>query len=128
MPLWKVPSVWKLPPPQSIRGAPKLPPKPPFLSRKSLELKPSQTNFHGKVGKETSLPVTLSEWKLFRAVEAASRRKNLPWLVLKIQEIFDSKRGKKKVKLLSPAGRETAPVKGETSGNESDTENQPKSE
>ncbi|NXD02784.1 DEN2C protein, partial [Certhia familiaris] len=48
-------------------------------------------------------------------------------LVLKIQEIFDSKRGKKKVKLLSPAGREAAPVKGETSGNESDTENQPKS-
>lgn len=33
-------------------------------------------------------------------------------LVLKIQEIFDSKRGKKKVKLLSPAGREAAPVKG----------------
>lgn len=33
-------------------------------------------------------------------------------LVLKIQEIFDSKRGKKKVKVLSPAGREAAPVKG----------------
>lgn len=32
--------------------------------------------------------------------------------MLKIQEIFDSKRGKKKVKLLSPAGREAAPVKG----------------
>lgn len=57
-----------------------LPPKPPFLNRKSLELKPSQTNFQGKVGKETSLPVTLSEWKLFQAVEAASRRKNLPWV------------------------------------------------
>ncbi|NXE68753.1 DEN2C protein, partial [Calcarius ornatus] len=128
LPLWKVPSVWKLPPPRSISRAPKPPPKPPFLSRKSLELKPSQTNFQGKVGKETSLPVTLSEWKLFRAVEAASRRKNLPWLVLKIQEIFDSKRGKKKVKLLSPAGREAAAVKGETSGNESDTENQPKSD
>uniref|UniRef100_A0A8D2NHA9 DENN domain containing 2C n=1 Tax=Zonotrichia albicollis TaxID=44394 RepID=A0A8D2NHA9_ZONAL len=128
LPLWKVPSVWKLPPPRSISRAPKPPPKPPFLSRKSLELKPSQTNFQGKVGKETSLPVTLSEWKLFRAVEAASRRKNLPWLVLKIQEIFDSKRGKRKVKLLSPAGREAAPVKGETSGNESDTENQPRSE
>ncbi|KFO54962.1 DENN domain-containing protein 2C, partial [Corvus brachyrhynchos] len=71
LPLWKVPSVWKLPPPRSISRAPKL--------------------------------------------------------VLKIQEIFDSKRGKKKVKVLSPAGREAAPVKGETSGNESDTENQPKS-
>ncbi|XP_027551058.1 DENN domain-containing protein 2C isoform X2 [Neopelma chrysocephalum] len=111
LPLWKVPSVWKLPPPRSISRAPKPPPKPPFLSRKSLELKPSQISFQGRV-KDTSLPVTLSEWKLFRAVEAASRRKNLPWLVLKIQEIFDSKRGKKKVKLLSPAGREAPPVKG----------------
>ncbi|XP_065505417.1 DENN domain-containing protein 2C isoform X1 [Caloenas nicobarica] len=127
LPLWKVPSVWKLPPPRSTRGAPKPPPKPRFLSRKTLELKPSQTNFQGKMVKDTTLPVTLSEWKLFRAVEAASRRKNMPWLVLKIQETFDSKRGKKKVKLLVPAGREAPPVKGETSGNESDTENQPKS-
>ncbi|KFO05712.1 DENN domain-containing protein 2C, partial [Balearica regulorum gibbericeps] len=71
LPLWKVPSVWKLPPPRGTSRAPKL--------------------------------------------------------VLKIQEIFDSKRGKKRVKLLSPAGREAPPVKGETSGNESDTENQPKS-
>ncbi|XP_009696363.1 PREDICTED: DENN domain-containing protein 2C, partial [Cariama cristata] len=71
LPLWKVPSVWKLPPTRSTSRAPKL--------------------------------------------------------VLKIQEIFDSKRGKKKVKLLSPAGREAPPVKGETNGNESDTENQPRS-
>ncbi|KAM7082678.1 DENN domain-containing protein 2C isoform 2-T2 [Ciconia maguari] len=127
IPLWKVPSVWKLPPHRSTSRAPKPPPKPPFLSRKSLELKPSQTSFQGKMVKDTTLPVTLTEWKLFRAVEAASRRKNLPWLVLKIQEIFDSKRGKKRVKLLSPAGREAPPVKGETSGNGSDTENQPKS-
>ncbi|XP_062461653.1 DENN domain-containing protein 2C isoform X2 [Pezoporus occidentalis] len=127
LPLWKVPSVWKLPPPRSTRRAPKPPPKPPFLSRKTLEPKPSQSSFQGKMVKDTTLPVTLSEWKLFRAVEAASRRKNLPWLVLKIQEVFDSKRGKKRVKLLSAAGREAPPVKGETSGNESDTENQPKS-
>ncbi|KGL96112.1 DENN domain-containing protein 2C, partial [Charadrius vociferus] len=70
LPLWKVPSIWKLRPPRSTIRAPKL--------------------------------------------------------VLKVQEIFDSKRGKKRVKLLSPAGREAPPVKGETSGNESDTENQPK--
>ncbi|NXO54303.1 DEN2C protein, partial [Aramus guarauna] len=127
LPLWKVPSVWKLPPPRGTSRAPKPPPKPPFLNRKSLELKPSQTIFQGKMVKDTTLPVTLTEWKLFQAVEAASRRKNLPWLVLKIQEIFDSKRGKKRVKLLSPAGREAPPMKGETSGNESDTENQPKS-
>ncbi|KFV42054.1 DENN domain-containing protein 2C, partial [Tyto alba] len=71
LPLWKVPSVWKIPPPRSTSKAPKL--------------------------------------------------------VLKIQEIFDSKRGKRRVKLLSPTGREVPPMKGETSGNESDTENQPKS-
>ncbi|NXJ88719.1 DEN2C protein, partial [Corythaixoides concolor] len=127
LPLWKVPSVWKLPPPRSTSRAPKPPPKPRFLSRKTLQLKLSQTSFQGKVAKDTTLPVTLTEWKLFRAVEAASKRKNLPWLVLKIQEIFDSKRGRKRVKLLSPAGRELPPMKGETSGNESDTENQPKS-
>ncbi|XP_075299347.1 DENN domain-containing protein 2C isoform X4 [Opisthocomus hoazin] len=127
LPLWKVPSVWKLPPPRSTSRAPKPPPKPPFLSRKTFELKSSQTSFQRKMVKDTTLPVTLAEWKLFRAVEAASRRNNLPWLVLKIQEIFDSKRGKKKVKLLSPAGREAPPVKGEANGNESDTENQPKS-
>ncbi|NXI53383.1 DEN2C protein, partial [Chloroceryle aenea] len=127
LPLWKVPSVWKLPPPRNTSRAPKPPPKPPFLSRKTLELKPFQTSFQGKMVKDTTLPVTLSEWKLFQAVDAASRRKNLPWLVLKIQEIFDSKRGKKRVKLHNPAGREVPPVKGETSGNESDTENQPKS-
>ncbi|NXF30148.1 DEN2C protein, partial [Nyctibius bracteatus] len=126
LPLWKVPSVWKLPPPRSTSMAPKPPPKPPFLSRKTLELKPSQTSLQGKMVKDTTLPVTLTEWKLFRAVEAASRKKKLPWLVLKIQEIFDSKRGKKRVKLLSP-GREAPPVKGETSGNESDMEIQPKS-
>uniref|UniRef100_A0A8C2U6H9 DENN domain containing 2C n=1 Tax=Coturnix japonica TaxID=93934 RepID=A0A8C2U6H9_COTJA len=127
LPLWKVPSVWKLPPSQSTNRAPKLPPKPSFLSRKTFELKPSPTSLQGKIVKETTLPVTLTDWKLFRAVEASSRRKNLPWMVLKIQEIFVSKRGKKRVKLLSPAGREVPPTKGETSGNESDTENQPKS-
>ncbi|XP_010722676.1 DENN domain-containing protein 2C isoform X3 [Meleagris gallopavo] len=127
LPLWKVPSVWKLPPSQSTSRAPKLPPKPSFLSRKTFELKPSLTSLQGKIVKDTTLPVTLTDWKLFRAVEATSRRKNLPWMVLKIQEIFVSKRGKKRVKLLSPAGKEVLPTKGETSGNESDTENQPKS-
>lgn len=33
-------------------------------------------------------------------------------MVLKIQEIFVSKRGKKRVKLLSPAGKEMPPTKG----------------
>ncbi|NXC40084.1 DEN2C protein, partial [Penelope pileata] len=126
LPLWKVPSVWKLPPSRSTSRAPKCLPKPSFLSRKTLELKPSLTGLQGRMVKDTTLPVMLTEWKLFRAVEAASRRKNLPWMVLKIQEIFDSKRGKKRVKLLGPAGTEAPPTKGETSGNESDAENQPK--
>ncbi|NXD12065.1 DEN2C protein, partial [Nothocercus nigrocapillus] len=126
LPLWKIPSVWKLPPAQSTTKAPKLPPKPRFLSRKTLELKTSQARSQGKMLKDITLPVTLKEWKLFGAAEAASRRRNFPWLVQKIQEIFDSKRGKKRVKLLSPSGKEAPPVKGETSGNESDTENWPK--
>lgn len=33
--------------------------------------------------KDTTLPVTLTEWKLFGAVEAASRRKNLSWVRFK---------------------------------------------
>uniref|UniRef100_A0A8C6ZSG2 DENN domain containing 2C n=1 Tax=Nothoprocta perdicaria TaxID=30464 RepID=A0A8C6ZSG2_NOTPE len=125
LPLWKIPSVWRLPPSQSTIRAPKLS-KPPFLSRKTLELKPSQTRSQRKMLKDITLPVTLNEWKLFGVAEAASRRKNLPWLVLKIQEIFDSKCGKKRVKLLSPSGKEVPPMKGETSGNESNTENWPK--
>ncbi|NXJ74377.1 DEN2C protein, partial [Trogon melanurus] len=128
LPLWKVPSVWKIPPPRSTSRAPQLPPKPRFLSRKTLELKPSQTSFQGKTVKDTTLPVMLTEWKLLQSVETASKRKNARWLVLKIQEIFDSKCAKKRVKLLRPAGREALPMKGETSGNESDTENQPKSQ
>uniref|UniRef100_A0A674KAI3 DENN domain containing 2C n=1 Tax=Terrapene triunguis TaxID=2587831 RepID=A0A674KAI3_9SAUR len=71
LPLWRVPSAWKLPPPKNAFKPPKL--------------------------------------------------------VLKIQEIFESKRGKKKVKLLAYTGKEAPPAKGETSGNESETENLPKS-
>uniref|UniRef100_A0A4X2KKH2 DENN domain containing 2C n=1 Tax=Vombatus ursinus TaxID=29139 RepID=A0A4X2KKH2_VOMUR len=49
-----------------------------------------------------------------------------PKLVLKIQDIFDSKRGKKRVKLHPCTGKETPPAKGEASGNESDAEYLPK--
>uniref|UniRef100_A0A674K8U4 DENN domain containing 2C n=1 Tax=Terrapene triunguis TaxID=2587831 RepID=A0A674K8U4_9SAUR len=125
LPLWRVPSAWKLPPPKNAFKPPKLPPKPTFLHRKTLELKAARACLRGK---DTTLPVTLTEWKLFRAGEAVGRkRKNLPQLVLKIQEIFESKRGKKKVKLLAYTGKEAPPAKGETSGNESETENLPKS-
>ncbi|KYO48381.1 suppression of tumorigenicity 5 protein isoform B [Alligator mississippiensis] len=127
LPLWRVPSAWKLFPPLATDKPPKPPPKPPFFGRKTMELKNPRACVRGKLVKDTTLPVTLSEWKLFRAGEAASRRrKDLPPLVLKIQEIFDSKRGKKRVKLQPCTGKEVPASKGETSGNESDSENLPK--
>ncbi|XP_003793892.3 DENN domain-containing protein 2C isoform X2 [Otolemur garnettii] len=50
-----------------------------------------------------------------------------PKLVLKIDDIFESKRGKKRVKLHPYPGKEVVPpAKGETSGNESDAEYLPK--
>uniref|UniRef100_A0A5F9CHR0 DENN domain containing 2C n=1 Tax=Oryctolagus cuniculus TaxID=9986 RepID=A0A5F9CHR0_RABIT len=49
-----------------------------------------------------------------------------PKFVLKIDDIFESKRGKKKVKLHPYTGKEIPPSKGETSGNESDAEYLPK--
>uniref|UniRef100_A0A8C5ZPP0 DENN domain containing 2C n=1 Tax=Marmota marmota marmota TaxID=9994 RepID=A0A8C5ZPP0_MARMA len=49
-----------------------------------------------------------------------------PKLVLKIEDIFESKRGKKKVKLHPYNAKDVPPSKGETSGNESDAEYLPK--
>uniref|UniRef100_G3SRV4 DENN domain containing 2C n=1 Tax=Loxodonta africana TaxID=9785 RepID=G3SRV4_LOXAF len=127
LPMWRSPSAWKLPPPKSAFKTPKLPPKPQFLLRKTMELKNSQAYLRSKLTKDASLPVTLTEWKLFRAGEVANRkRKNLPRFVLKIDDIFESKRGKKRVKLHPYTGKEVPPSKGETSGNESDAEYLPK--
>ncbi|KAM5295029.1 DENN domain-containing protein 2C isoform 2-T2 [Glossophaga mutica] len=126
-PLWRPPSAWRLPPPKSAFRAPKIPPKPQFLNRKTMELKSSQAYLRSKFTKDTTLPVTLTEWKLFRAGEVANRkRKNLPRLVLRIDDIFESKRGKKRVKLHPYTGKDVPPSKGETSGNESDAEYLPK--
>ncbi|XP_061042125.1 DENN domain-containing protein 2C isoform X1 [Eubalaena glacialis] len=128
LPMWRSPSTWKLPPPKSAFKAPKLPSKPQFLHRKTMELKSSQVYLRSKLTKDTTLPVTLTEWKLFRAGEVANRkRKNLPRLVLKIDDIFESKRGKKRVKLHLYTGKDVPPFKGETSGYESDAEYLPKS-
>uniref|UniRef100_A0A2K5I843 UDENN domain-containing protein n=1 Tax=Colobus angolensis palliatus TaxID=336983 RepID=A0A2K5I843_COLAP len=63
-----------------------------------------------------------SAWKLPPAKSAFKA----PKLVLKIDDIFESKRGKKKVKLHSYTGKELPPTKGEISGNESDAEYLPK--
>uniref|UniRef100_A0A452U634 DENN domain containing 2C n=1 Tax=Ursus maritimus TaxID=29073 RepID=A0A452U634_URSMA len=111
LPMWRSPSAWKLPPPKSAFRAPKLPPKPQFLHRKTMELKSSQAYLRSKKKKG----------------EVANRkRKNLPRLVLKIADIFESKRGKKRVKLHPYTGKDVPPSKGETSGNESDAEYLPK--
>ncbi|KAM6167733.1 DENN domain-containing protein 2C isoform 2-T2 [Erethizon dorsatum] len=63
-----------------------------------------------------------SAWKL-PPTKSAFRT---PKLVLKIDDVFQSKRGKKKVKLHPYTGKEVPPSKGETSGNESDGEYLPK--
>ncbi|XP_033008909.1 DENN domain-containing protein 2C [Lacerta agilis] len=127
-PLWRIPSAWKLPPARNTIKPPKLPPKSHFLHRKTLELKTTRICLRGRLPKDTTLPVTLTEWKFFKAGEAGSRkRKNLPRLVLKIQEIFDSKRGKKRVKLVAQTGKEVSPARGETNGYDSEPENLPKS-
>ncbi|XP_052587564.1 DENN domain-containing protein 2C [Peromyscus californicus insignis] len=126
-PIWRSPSAWRLPPAKTAFRAPKLPPKPQFLQRKTMELKNSQAYLRSKLTKDTTLPVTLTEWKLFRAGEVVNRKKrNLPRLVLKINDTFESKRGKKRVKLQPYTGKEAASSKGETSGNESDAEYLPK--
>ncbi|XP_031230882.1 DENN domain-containing protein 2C [Mastomys coucha] len=126
-PVWRSPSAWRLPPAKSAFRTPKLPPKPQFLQRKTMELKNSQAYLRSKLTKDTTLPVTLTEWKLFRAGEVANRKKrNLPRLVLKINDTFESKRGKKRVKLQPYTGKEAPSSKGETSGNESDAEYLPK--
>lgn len=128
LPVWRSPSAWKFPPPKTTFKAPlKLPPKPQFLYRKTMELKNTQAYLRSKFSKDTTLPVTLTEWKHFRAGEVTSRkRKNLPRFVSKIEDIFESKRGKKRVKLHPYSGKEVPPSKGETSGNESDAEYLPK--
>uniref|UniRef100_A0A286X848 DENN domain containing 2C n=1 Tax=Cavia porcellus TaxID=10141 RepID=A0A286X848_CAVPO len=63
-----------------------------------------------------------SAWKLPPTKSAFKT----PKFVLKIDDIFQSKRGKKKVKLHPYTGKEVSPSKGETSGNESDGEYLPK--
>ncbi|MBV97264.1 DENN domain-containing protein 2C, partial [Eschrichtius robustus] len=88
LPMWRSPSTWKLPPPKSAFKAPKLPSKPQFFHRKTMELKSSQVYLRSKLTRDTTLPVTLTEWKLFRAGEVANRkRKNLPRVSVGTQNI-----------------------------------------
>ncbi|XP_043932655.1 DENN domain-containing protein 2C [Protopterus annectens] len=57
---------------------------------------------------------------------ALKRALRPPKVVLKIQEIFDAKRGKKRVRTQQPLGQDAAPSKGDYSDNESDTEDNQK--
>lgn len=55
-----------------------------------MELKNSQAYLRSKLTKDTTLPVTLTEWKLFRAGEVATRkRKNLPRVRTPVLSFFD---------------------------------------
>ncbi|XP_048409340.1 DENN domain-containing protein 2C-like isoform X2 [Stegostoma tigrinum] len=54
------------------------------------------------------------------------RPRKPPKLALKIQAVYDMKRGKKKVKALTSSGSDTTPMKDDNSETESDTEEQQK--
>ncbi|XP_067913110.1 DENN domain-containing protein 2C-like isoform X2 [Heterodontus francisci] len=56
----------------------------------------------------------------------STRPRRPPKLVLKIQAVYDVKRGKKKVKALTSSGPDSTPLKDENSETESDTEEQQK--
>ncbi|KAM4796449.1 DENN domain-containing protein 2C [Rhinophrynus dorsalis] len=127
LPIWRAPSTWKIPPPRCTIKAPKIPSKPNFLKRQTLELKATRLYLHKKAPKDSTLPVTLMEWKVFRgAGETTKKRKKFPRLVMKIQDIFDAKRGKKKVKVQTYTGHDASPSKGEASETESETEDRQK--
>ncbi|XP_073523237.1 DENN domain-containing protein 2C isoform X1 [Phyllobates terribilis] len=126
LPVWRMPSSWKIPPPRCTIKPPKIPSKPNFLKRQTLELKSTKLYIHKKAPKDSTLPVTLMEWKVFRnGGETAKKRKKFPRLVMKIQDIFDAKRGKKRVKVQTFTGHDTT-SKGEASESESEAEDRQK--
>ncbi|KAM9320671.1 DENN domain-containing protein 2C [Gastrophryne carolinensis] len=127
LPLWRVPTIWKIPPPRCTIKAPKITSKPNFLKRQTLELKSTKLYIHKKTQHDSTLPVTLMEWKMFRTGgETAKKRKKFPRLVMKIQDIFDAKRGKKKVKIQTFTGHDSTPSKCDASESESEAEDRQK--
>ncbi|XP_005988514.1 DENN domain-containing protein 2C [Latimeria chalumnae] len=117
-------SAWKSPVLRRAFRPPKLPPKPSVLLRQTAESKSMKAEIPCKdsTGK-SSLSPTSSEVKDSQARDCASRRKKkTSLLVLKIQDIFDAKRGKKKLKAQANLGHEVAQTKDENSETESDTE------
>ncbi|XP_053562538.1 DENN domain-containing protein 2C [Bombina bombina] len=128
LPIWRAPSTWKIPPPRCTIKAPKISSKPNFLKRQTLEFKSTKLYLHKKTPKDSTLPVTLMEWKVFRSAgdTTGKKKKKFPKLVMKIQDIFDAKRGKKKVKVQPFTNQDTTSSKGEASETESEAEDRQK--
>ncbi|XP_018424982.1 PREDICTED: DENN domain-containing protein 2C [Nanorana parkeri] len=127
LPLWRVPNTWKIPPPRCTIKAPKIPSRTNFLKRQTLELKSTKLYIHKKATKDATLPVTLMEWKVFKSGgDTTKKKKKFPRLVMKIQDIFDTKRGKKKVKVQTFNGQDTTSSKGDASESESEAEDRQK--
>ncbi|XP_067863358.1 DENN domain-containing protein 2C-like [Heptranchias perlo] len=115
------------------RRPPKLPPKPPSLLGQAEESKTWKIPDLRKMSKDSTVPLLRSnplshpgypEDPVSGDVSVKKRRR-IPVMVLKIQAVYNAKRGKKKVKTLS-SGPESTPPKDENSETESDTEEQQK--
>ncbi|XP_069797559.1 DENN domain-containing protein 2C-like isoform X2 [Narcine bancroftii] len=121
--------IWATPP-NRPRRPPELPPKPLSLLGQTQESKTLKGVEQKKVSKDAlrSTPLSasgISEDSVGGDV-LVRKRKRIPMLVLKIQAVYDAKRGKKKVKALTSSGPESTPQKDENSETESDTEEQQK--
>ncbi|XP_072336727.1 DENN domain-containing protein 2C-like isoform X2 [Scyliorhinus torazame] len=116
------------------RRPPKLPPKPLSLLVQAQESKTWNVSEPRKVNKDNTAPPLRSNPPSLPsnpedpvgADAFVRKRKRIPALVLKIQAVYDIKRGKKKVKTLTLSGSDSTPLKDENSETESDTEEQQK--
>ncbi|XP_041050997.1 DENN domain-containing protein 2C-like isoform X1 [Carcharodon carcharias] len=116
------------------RRPPKLPPKPPSLLGQAQESKTWKVSEPRKISKDNTAPLLRSNPPSLTGNPEdpvsgdifVKKRKRIPALVLKIQAVYDVKRGKKKVKALTSSGSDSTPLKDENSETESDTEEQQK--
>ncbi|XP_078054002.1 DENN domain-containing protein 2C-like [Mustelus asterias] len=113
---------------------PKLPPKPLSLLGQAQESKTWKVSELRKISKDNTVPLLRSNLPSLpsnpedpvSADAFVKKRKRIPALVLKIQAVYNTKRGKKKVKALTLPGTDSTPLKDENSETESDTEEQQK--
>uniref|UniRef100_UPI00398E637F DENN domain-containing protein 2C-like isoform X2 n=1 Tax=Pristiophorus japonicus TaxID=55135 RepID=UPI00398E637F len=113
---------------------PKLPPKPPNLLGQAQESKTWKVPDLRKISKDSTVPLLRTNPLLqpgnpedpVSGDVFVKKRRRIPVLVLKIQAVYDLKRGKKKVKAPTFLGPESTPLKDENSETESDTEEQQK--